>query len=113
MVDRNLLESTVREVLQGELDRRAEEGLKEVRKQGAALDQLFQALRSKVSLSDIDSLIEWKIKSALVKADTPSQHFLDKVRKSILQDIAAKTAHQTLVAQKSEMDKPAETKPAR
>ena len=113
MVDRNLLESTVREVLQGELDRRVEEGLKEVRKQGAALDQLFQALRSKVSLSDIDSLIEWKIKSALVKADTPSQHFLDKVRKSVLQDIAAKTAHQTLVAQKTEMDKPAETKPAR
>jgi len=108
MVDRNLLESTVREVLQGELDRRAEEGLQEVRKQGAALDQLFQALRSKVSLSDIDSLIEWKIKSALVKADTPSQHFLDKVRQSVFQNMAAKTAHQTLGTQKVEMEKPAE-----
>jgi hypothetical protein len=105
MVDRNLLESTVREVLQGELDRKAEEGLQEVRKQGAALDQLFQALRSKVSLSDIDSLIEWKIKSALVKADTPSQHFLDKVRQAVFQDMAAK---QTLAAQKIKMDKPAE-----
>ena len=90
------------------MDRRAEEGLQEVRKQGAALDQLFQALRSKVSLSDIDSLIEWKIKSALVKADTPSQHFLDKVRQSVFQNMAAKTAHQTLGTQKVEMEKPAE-----
>ena len=79
--------------------------MKELVGAGFTLDQLFQALRSKVSLSDIDSLIEWKIKSALVKADTPSQHFLDKVRQAVFQDMAAK---QTLAAQKIKMDKPAE-----
>ena len=100
MVDRTLLESTCREILSVELEKKLEEEFGEKHK--AALDQLFQGLRSKVSLSDIDSLIEWKMKDALARADNPSPHLLDKIRKIIQQDVSAKAAQQNAAAHKIE-----------
>ena len=100
MVDRALLESTCREILSVELQKKLEEEFGEKHK--AALDQLFQGLRSKVSLSDIDSLIEWKMKDALARADNPSPHLLEKVRKTVLQDFSAKVAQQNVAAHKIE-----------
>jgi len=100
MVDRTLLESTCREILSVELEKKLEQEFGEKHK--AALDQLFQGLRSKVSLSDIDSLIEWKMKDALARADNPSPHLLDKIRKIVLQYVSAKAAQQNAAAHKIE-----------